>query len=454
MMPSITPLFFAALFFAAPPASSVQPSAALAAKVDALFAPVAGGKLPGAAVAIVQDGRVVLMKGYGMADVEKNVPITPGAIFRLASVTKSFTAVATLQLHERGKLNIEDPVSKYLPDFTAGANVRIAHLLTHTAGVPDFISIEEAKKRPLEFTPGSRISYSNSGYQLLGLIIEKASGKRWEECLRENIFQPLGMKHTGWDRSSELPGRATGYLLGKDGAYEPVQAQDAAGAFAAGGLYSTVEDMVRWDEGLAKSKVLKRKTLELAFSPGLLTDGRRTVYGMGFIIGKHGGLREIGHGGDITGFNTWIARYPERDFAVVVLSNTGMRPPGPLPTASDLAHRIVELYLADYIEKPQQKAPVQLSAAALDSWVGRYEFDAPETVIQQTGRYLTITREGERLIGQDKNTKLPLEAQSQTVFQSPGAPIVFTFVRGEEGKATEVIVTVMGLREFRAKRVD
>jgi CubicO group peptidase (beta-lactamase class C family) len=284
--------------------------------------------------------------------------------------------------------------------------------------------------------------------------VEKASGKSWEEYLRENVFEPLGMKRTGWDRTPELPGRAMGYLAGKDGTYQPVAAQDAAGAFAAGGLYSTVEDMVRWDEGLAKAKLLKRETIERAFSPGRLTDGRQTAYGMGFIIGKYRGLREIGHGGDITGFNTWIARYPERDFAVVVLSNTGMRPPGPLPTAGDLAHRIVEIYLKDYLEKPQQKAPVQVSAAALDAYVGRYELDAPAPVIEQSGRFLTIVREGGRLIGQDKNTRIPLEAQSETIFQAPGSPIVLTFVRGAGGKATEIIVTLMGLREFRARRME
>ena len=313
-------------------------------KIDELFRPIAEIKSPGAAVAVVRNGQVIFTKAYGMADVANGVDNSPGTIFRLASITKTFTAVAVLQLMEGGKLKLNEPLSKYMADFPNSEKILISHLLSHTAGVADFIPYEELQKRPLEFEPGSRISYSNNGYSLLGRVIEKVSGQPWDEYLRDHIFLPLGMKHTGYDRTQELAGRATGYLAGADGQYKPIPPQDAFGAYAGGGLYSTVEDMVRWDLGLSSGKLLRQETLERASTPGLLTDGRRTVYGLGWMTTNYRGLREVGHGGDITGFNTYFARYPDSQLSVIVLSNVGMRPPGPVPVSADLVHRIAEIW--------------------------------------------------------------------------------------------------------------
>src|SRR4051812_18139766 len=169
--------------------------------VDQLFANISSNKSPGAAVAVVRDGKALLVKGFGLADVEKGTPITSATVFRLASVTKSFTAIAVLQLVESGKLKLSDPVSQYVPDFANADKIRISQVLSHTAGIQDFISYDEVKRLPLEFEPGSRINYSNNGYQLLGRIIEKVSGQPWDEYLRDHIFVPLGMKHSGYDRT-------------------------------------------------------------------------------------------------------------------------------------------------------------------------------------------------------------------------------------------------------------
>ena len=422
-------------------------------RIDELFRPVTAGKSPGAAVAVVRDGEVVFMKAYGMADIAKGVANSPGTIFRLASITKTFTAVAVLQLVEAGKLKLEDPLSKYVDGFPNADQIRISHLLSHTAGIADFLPYDELKKRPLEFEPGSRIGYSNNGYSVLGRVIERVSGQPWDEYLRDHIFLPLGMKHSGYDRTQELDGRATGYLAATDGKYQPIAPQDALGAYAGGGLYSTVEDMVRWDRGLSSGKLLRPEMLERASTPGLLTDGRRTVYGFGWMTANYRGLREVGHGGDITGFNTYFARYPDDQLSVIVLSNVGMRPPGPLPVSADLAHRIAEIWLGDRMQTADALPDVKVPPGVLESYTGRYRVDAPPVIIQNMGSHIVITRQGDHLMAEANGMKLPLLAKSDTVFQAPGSPAELTFVCGGSERCSKMIITLMGLREFAALRV-
>jgi D-alanyl-D-alanine carboxypeptidase len=424
-----------------------------AKKVDELFAPVAGGKLPGAAVAVILDGHPVLVKGYGMADVARSKAISPATIFRLASVTKTFTAIAVLQLVEAGKVKLDDTISQYVADIPGGAKIRVSHLLGHTAGIPDFIGYDEMKRRSLEFEPGSRINYSNNGYGILGHLIERVSGQTWDGYLREHILAPLGMKNSGYDVGGELPGRATGYLLGKNG-YEASSITDARDAYAGGGLYSTVDDLVRFEQGLLAGKLLKRETLERAWRPGTLTDGRTTAYGFGWIVTELGGVREVGHGGDITGFNTYLAHYPDQKLTVIVLSNTGMRPPGPLPLAVDLAHAIAAIWLGDAVQKTAAPVSARVPAETLDAYVGRYRIDAPEAVTSQMGTHIVVTRQGDRLFAEAGGMKAPIDAKSETVFQAAGSPVVLTFVRSGPGKCPALTITLMGLREFRAARVE
>ena len=432
------------------PAAAVDP----AQSVDELFKPVVGGKSPGASVAVLRDGQVVLMKAYGMANVEKGIPNSPATIFRLASVTKTFTAIAVLQLVESGKLKLDDALSKYVPDFPNGEKIQISQLLSHTAGVPDFISLEEAGRRGLEFAPGTRIDYSNNGYHLLGKVIERVSGQPWDEYLKQHVFTPLGMSHTGYDRNPELAGRATPYVVGADGAYASIPLPDAREADAAGGMYSTVEDMARWAQALPLGKLLRSETLELASTPGTLPDGRRTSYGYGWMTSTYRGLREVGHGGDITGYNTFVARYPDEKLTVIVLENMGMRPAGPLPDAGNLAHKIAEIWLADRLQKPEARPNFAVSTSTLDSYAGRFKLDAPDQVIQAMGRFLTFVREGDRLAAEVNGQKYQLDAKSETVFQALGSPAVLTFIAGKGGRSPEVVVTLMGLREFHAFRAE
>lgn len=435
---------------AAVPAAANDP----AQSVDELFKPVAGGKSPGASVAVLRDGQVVFMKAYGMADVEKGVPNSPATIFRLASVTKTFTAIAVLQLVESGKLKLDDTLSKYVPEFPNSEKIQISQLLSHMAGVPDFVSLEEAGRKGLEFAPGTRINYSNNGYHLLGKVIEKVSGQPWDEYLKQRIFTPLGMLHTGYDNTPSLAGRATPYVAGADGAYAAIPLPDAREAYAGGGLYSTVEDMARWVQALPLGKLLRPETLELATTPGTLADGRRTSYGYGWMTSTFRGLREVGHGGDITGYNSFVARYPDEKLTVIVLENMGMRPAGPLPDAVNLAHQIAEIWLAGRLQKPEARPNFAVSVSTLDSYAGRFKLDAPDPVIQAMGRFLTFVRDGDRLAAEVNGQKVPLDAKSETVFQAFGSPAVLTFIAGRGGKSPEVVVTLMGLREFHAFRAE
>jgi len=421
-------------------------------QVDKLFQPVNGDKTPGAAVLVVRDREVILQKGYGMADVAGSLPNTPKTRFLLASVTKTFTATAIMQLHDRGLLNIDDPVSKYLPAFPPGNKVKIRNLLTHTGGLPDFMSYEQALEKPLEFEPGTRVSYSNIGYQMLGKIIEKVSGKSYEEYLKENVFEPVGMSSSGVDEDASLRERACGYLNSPDG-FTSVGRSAAKDAYSAGSLFSTIEDLFLWNRALESGKLVKPETLQLVFTPSRLTDGREGVFGLGWMIGRYKGLREIHHGGDITGFSTEVSRFPDQKFTVIVLSNIGMRPPGPLPNALDLSRKIAEIYLGDQMKEEPEVKFIKLDAAVMDLYVGEFAIEAPEVVLREGGRTFSVFREGDRLMGESKMGKTELLAESEIVFQAQGSPVKLTFIKDPDGKVNRVLFSVMGVREFPAHRI-
>ncbi|HWS17963.1 MAG TPA: serine hydrolase domain-containing protein, partial [Candidatus Elarobacter sp.] len=238
-------------------------------------------------VLVAQDGKVLLDKGYGFANLEWDIPNTPTTKFRLGSVTKQFTAASILLLEERGKLKVEDPVKNYMQDAPAAWDkITIFHVLTHTSGIPSFTSfpdyasteatptspeklVARFRDKPLEFEPGTKWNYSNSGYVLLGYLVEKISGQSYQDFVQQNIFTPLGMKDSGYDSNSAIiPHRATGYMPGKSG-NSPINATyvDMTIPFSAGALYSTTEDLLRWEQGLFGGKVLKQASLAKMITP-------------------------------------------------------------------------------------------------------------------------------------------------------------------------------------------
>ncbi len=295
--------------------------------------------IPGVSIAVVKDGKVLLAKGYGQANVELDSPATADTVYQLASVTKTFTATAIMMLARDGKLAIEDKITERLPDLPeAWKEVTVRHLLSHTSGIKSYTSVKDfhkwlrkdftpreiidlVAKDPLEFKPGEKWNYSNTGYFLLGMLIEKVSGKPYGAFMAEHIFKPLGMTHTrANDLRAIVPNRAQGYEWDgkelKNGEYtSPSQ------PFAAGMLLSSVNDLVKWDAALANHTLLDEPTLERMWQPTPLTKGGEAAYGFGWSTSKVNGHPQVSHGGGIPGFSTELARFPADKLTVIVLTN-------------------------------------------------------------------------------------------------------------------------------------
>ena len=412
----------------------------LAARLDRRLSEMAAARRFSGAALVARDGRVLLSKGYGMANYELDVPNTPQTRFRLGSITKQFTAAAVLLLQERGKLSVQDSVCKHVEDCPAAwQNVTVHHLLTHTSGIPSFTSMPEYRQtsrlpttipetmkrfrdKPLEFTPGERFSYSNSGYVLLGHLVEKLSGKTYEEFLRENFFAPAGMTRTGYDHNEEvLPGRASGYVR-RDGRLYNANFLDMSIPHGAGALYSTVEDLYRWDQALHGGKLLSAQTLKAMTTPFL------SGYAYGVGVGPHWGFQSVAHGGGIEGFNTHLVRWNEPRTTVVVLSNIENVNTGPISTA------LARETLADKIVLP---ATVRVEPSILKTYEGRYEAERPDLL-------LDVTAEGDKLFVkfpyQDRHRLAPVSATEFFDFEDPGDQR-FVFGRDAAGAAT---LTVRG----------
>lgn len=316
-----------------PPAPSAEDASR---QVDALFAPYTEGVQPGAAVLVVRDGEIVHSKGYGYADLDPRRPITPTTPFRLASVSKHFTAAAVMALADDGALAYDDPVVRWLPELTAYPGVTIRHLLTHTAGLPDYYDVLDssagmptnadallqlAAMEPV-FAPGERWEYSNPAYEMLPLIVEAASGKRFAEFMHERIFLPAGMRQPAiFDETEpDIPGRVFGYEPNGEG-FAPNDYDPLNHVIGSGGMYASLEDFYAWDQALYGGRVVSRAALEEAWTPARLTDGESTGYGFGWRVEGRDGRRVVRHGGSWVGFRTHIARFPEDRFTIVVLSN-------------------------------------------------------------------------------------------------------------------------------------
>jgi D-alanyl-D-alanine carboxypeptidase len=318
-------------------------------------------RIPGAALVVVRDGNVVKMRGYGMANLELAVPVTADSVFALASVTKQFTATAVMLLAEEGKLGLDDPVNGFLPKAPdKWKSITVRHLLTHTGGLASledgFRSLarvwrmhystaalfESATLDPVSFPPGERYQYSDVGYFLLGMIIEKASGKRYQEFLEERFFRPLGMTATSViDQWTIVKNRAAGYTL-REGNLVHIRRHSQVELTSHSGVLSSVRDLVRWDAALAAGKVVKPASLLQMWTPVKLNDGSTYPYGFGWIVDERRGHRLISHGG-ITG--TEYSRYPDDGVVVIVLTNLGAWVGATGINSWGLAHAVAGRYI-------------------------------------------------------------------------------------------------------------
>lgn len=314
---------------------------------------------PGCAVGVSEGGKLVLRKAYGMADLEHDVPNSPDTIFEAGSVSKQFTAAAVLLLAREGKLSLDDPVRKYIPELPDyGKPLLIRHMLQHTSGLRDWGEIEGiagwprttrvythalvldivSRQKALNFEPGTNWSYSNTGYNLAAMIVSRVSGQSFADFCRLRIFEPLGMTHTSWrdDFRRIVKGRAIAYEAVKNGYEQDMPFEDVYGN---GGLLTTVGDLLRWNENAVEQKVGDAEFLRLEMTPGHFNDGRPHDYAMGLFIGSFAGVPEVSHSGSTAGYRAFLTRLPKQHVSVAVLCNASNA------TAERYAHSLAMMYL-------------------------------------------------------------------------------------------------------------
>jgi CubicO group peptidase (beta-lactamase class C family) len=393
---------------------------ALEAKVDQIFAEWNKSSSPGCAVAASVDGKQTLAKAYGMADLEHDIPNTPETIFEAGSVAKQFTAAAVLLLAQDGKLSLEDPVRKYvpeLPDYTSAITIR--QILTHTSGLRDWSDIVAiagwprgsrvytmphvldilARQHSLNFEPGTRWSYSNSGYNLAAIIVERVSGTSFADFTKARIFEPLGMTHTSWrdDYTRVVKKRAIAYSRTPDGFHSLMPFENIYGS---GGLLTTVGDLLKWNENFVTHKVGGADFASQQLEPGRLRNGRAHNYAMGLFIESHKGQRVVQHAGATAGYAAGLMRFPEQRLSVAVLCNIAIR----YALAPGYAFSVADFYLPTQ-DKPSAKAEHTLTRKEIDAVQGLFrnvETDTALQVIEENGKLRILN--GPRLVATSGTT--------------------------------------------------
>ena len=412
--------------------------------IDGLYKSLEGKPHPGIAVLISRDGNIIYKKGFGYADIEKKELVRPDTKFRIGSITKQFIAAGILKLQEEGKLSLADRLSKYVPGFPRGEEISLHHLLTHTSGIhsytnnDDFVAkvvspvkseelISNIQKDSFDFNPGEQYRYNNSGYFLLGHIIEKVSGKStYSDYLKEAFFDPLQMNNTGvYSSNLNLSNEARGYTKNNN-KFERAINWDMSWAGGAGALYSTVEDLFKWDEAVFGGKVLNDSSLTSAFTPVVLNSGKKPTgveYGYGWGIGNYRGMKAIAHSGGLHGFLSQNTRFTDKNLNVILLTNVT-----PAEEMID-PNTIAEYYLSGEMEK-QASYSVQAGAVAdLKIYEGRYDF--------QNSAVMSITSDGKNLFAQlSGQGKYPIFPSLPDEFFWKVVEARIKFIKDEKGNVT------------------
>lgn len=404
---------------------------------------------PGATVIVIKDGKIMLRAGYGMANVAEKSAMKADDVLRLGSITKQFTTVGIMMLVDEGKIALTDNITKFFSDYPdTGKKITVEHLLTHTSGIPSYtgkpnfvatmekdMSVKEMvdsfKNDPLEFEPGSTFVYNNSGYFLLGAIIEKVSGMSYAKFVETRIFIPLAMKNSayeGYERTKQR--HADGHSKNKNG-FEPSKKLSMSQPYAAGSLVSTVDDLALWDAAITDGKLLKAESWKRAFTPYKLSNGESTNYAYGWTIGQLEGSPMISHGGGINGFSTFALRLPQEKVFVAVLTNADGGIARPEMVASRLAAEAIGKAI------PEFKA-ITMDVATLDEYVGVYKID------EKNRR--NFVRDGDKLIMTRTNgARTILQAYSKDQFFIDDRSLLrVKFVRNEKGQVVDAIVMQNG----------
>ncbi|HZY40086.1 MAG TPA: serine hydrolase [Mucilaginibacter sp.] len=443
-------VIIAIIFISSCCGAAAQP---LTASLDSLINSRLAGVAPGCAVLIAKNGKIIYEKGFGKADLELNVRMKPDMIFRLGSITKQYTAIAILQLVEQGKISLQDSIQKFIKDFpNKGHTITIENLLTHTSGIIDYESldmkipkvyrldfpprqfVDSLEHHPLVFTPGSKFSYCNSNYFLLGYIIELITGKSYAEYMQQHVFTPIGLTNTYYDDEKQvIPNRVRGYGKWNNGKYENADYIGISQVYAAGALVSNVEDMFKWHQALYSYKLVRKETLEKAFTTYKLADGTLSGYGYGWFIKDQNGEKSIEHAGGIDGFQSDEVYLPGQDIFIATLYNS-LNNGGDDMSFMLLSNDIVTLAMGKALAKE-----VNVADVILQQYVGVYQFDAAHSAM--------ITLENgqlqmEALAG--GLPKSPLFAESDNKFMLKVVKAEIEFVKDAQGNVIRLIAHVNG----------
>jgi len=460
--------FFAALFCVFVASSSFADQTT--DKVDALFKAWDKPDSPGCALAVIRDGEIVYEKGYGMANLEHDVPITPSSVFYIGSTSKQFVAMCIALLARDGKLSLDDDVRKYIPEMPDySAPITIRNLIHHTSGLRDYLELvgimaglnEEkmdemigiyhqqdsleliARQKELNFEPGERFLYSNSCYLLLAEIIKRVSGKTLREFAHENVFEPLGMKNSHFhdDYTELIKNRAWGYYPAGKGKFRLfLSTFDCVGS---GGLFTSIEDLYLWDQNFYHCKVGGKEFIDLMHTRGKLKSGEEIDYAFALMVGDYKGLKTVRHGGALGGYRAELLRFPEERFSVICLSNLASFNP------SALCNQVAEIYLADKLKAETPKAQPQQKAAVnpdvYDDYKGQYRLDV--------GLMIKVIKEGDKLMAQaEGRPKMELVPESATDFYLKEMDARLSFQRDESGIVNHIKLNVQG-QDIQGERI-
>ncbi len=439
------------------------------AAVDSIFSEWDADDAPGCALGIIQDGELVYARGYGMANLEYDIPNSSESVFRIGSTSKQFTAACIVLLSQEGKLSLDDPLSKFFPDFPAYADtITVLNLLNHTSGVRDYLQLSYLKglvgdawysdddvmtwlvnQTDLNFRPGAEYIYSNSGYWLLGQIVEEASGQNMADYAQEKIFGPLEMDNTHFhnDHNRIVKNRASGYAPKEDGGYEI--SMTTLNMIGDGGIFTSIDDILIWDNAFYSSDVLNQDFWETMTTKGVLNNGEEIDYATGLIISEYKGLNVVSHGGAFVGFRAELMRFPDEKTSIAIFANRADANP------SRKARQVADVLFADKLEEPSSDPGTEE-----EDKIGTG--DPEYTTAQIEGSYelepgvvADITAKGDTLnVLQNWNqSEYPILRKEGNVFVITGQPIEFIFTDLEDDK-TMTLTVLQGGSTFTAKRKD
>jgi len=449
-------------------APSVAAAQSLAPRIDSIFAPWDHTSSPGCALGVMQDGRLNYSRGYGMANLDYGIPNSPQNAYYVGSVSKQFTAASIALLALRGRISLDDDVRKYIPELPDyGKPIRVSDLVHHMSGMRDIyvlmdlagIRMEDvfpdeealsliAAQKELNFEPGTDYLYSNSGYWILGQIVERVTGESLREFARREIFDPLGMTHSHFhdDPGHPMKNRVVSYSPA-DGAFRIADLANFD-KIGAGGLYTTIEDLLKWDDNFYEGTVGGRPFLDLIHTRGVLDNGDTLGYAFGLTLGEYRGLRTVEHGGSLMGFRAELLRFPDQHLTVAILCNLASIAP------AGLAQRVADLYLSDRMtaprvasrgptpERPRPQAAI--NTGPLDPFTGRFrseEVRATYTLAVEAGK-LILNRPTER----------PVELVATGPDEFRAGSLGLHFIR-QGGQVTAFTVEAGRVRNIRFDRV-